>query len=78
MVLTHKGLVIPKLLEIEKEIVREVARGDKRKLKKSADRKEQISSSNRTNPLTDLCRLSQVEPVYHLELPHAQAHFYIQ
>ena len=34
------------LLEIEKEIVREVARGDKPYLRKSADRKAQISLLN--------------------------------
>ena len=34
--------LIPKLLEIEKEIVREVARGDKPYLRKSTDRKAQI------------------------------------
>ena len=32
-----------KLLEIEKEIVREVVRGDKPYLRKSTDRKAQIS-----------------------------------
>ena len=35
-----------KLLEIEKEIVREVARGDKPSLRKSTDRKAQISPLN--------------------------------
>ena len=35
----------PKLLEIEKEIVREVARGDKPYLRKSTDRKAQIRNS---------------------------------
>ena len=35
-----------KLLEIEKEIVREVARGDKPYLRKSTDRKAQISLLN--------------------------------
>ena len=35
-----------KLLEIEKEIVREVARGDKPYLRKSTDRKAQISPLN--------------------------------
>ena len=38
-----------KLLEIEKEIVREVARGDKPYLRKSTDRKAQISPLNWTN-----------------------------
>ena len=35
-----------KLMEIEKEIVREVARGDKPYLRKSTDRKAQISPLN--------------------------------
>ena len=35
-------ILIPKLLEIEKEIVREVARRDKPYLRKSTDRKAQI------------------------------------
>ena len=35
-----------KLLEIQKEIVREVARGDKPYLRKSTDRKAQISPLN--------------------------------
>ena len=39
---SHRKNLIPKLLEIEKEIVREVARGDKRYLRKSTDRKAQI------------------------------------
>ena len=34
--------IIPKRLEIEKEILREVARGDKPYLRKSIDRKAQI------------------------------------
>ena len=34
-----------KILEIEKEIVREVARGDKHYLKKSAEHKAQISKA---------------------------------
>ena len=38
--------VYQKLLEIEKEIVREVARGDKPYLRKSTDRKAQISPLN--------------------------------
>ena len=38
-------LLKKKLLEIEKEIVREVARGDKPYLRKSADRKAQITTA---------------------------------
>ena len=38
----HKEEFLPKLLEIEKEIVCEMARGDKQYLKQSADRKAQI------------------------------------
>ena len=41
--------LIPKLLDIEKEIVREVARGDKLYLRKSTDRKAQISPLSWTN-----------------------------
>ena len=40
---SHICILIPKLLEIEKESVREVARGDKHYLRKSADCKSQIS-----------------------------------
>ena len=54
----------PKLLEIEKEIVREVALGDKHHLRKSTDRKAQISPVSGTNAFSDLCfsicRFSQV------------------
>ena len=39
-------IIYQKLLEIEKEIVREVARGDKPYLRKSTDRKAQISPLN--------------------------------
>ena len=44
----HRGNedLYQKLLEIEKEIVREVARGDKPYLRKSTDRKAQISPLN--------------------------------
>ena len=35
-------MILPKLLEIEKEIVREVALGEKPYLRKSTDRKAQI------------------------------------
>ena len=38
----NESLLIPKLLEIEKEIVRGVARSDKPYLRKSTDRKAQI------------------------------------
>ena len=50
--LSRGAIVLPiekmnqKLSEIEKEIVREVARGDKPSLRKSADRKAQISPLN--------------------------------
>ena len=40
---TINDKLIPKLLEIEKEIVREVARGDRPYMRKSTDRKAQIS-----------------------------------
>ena len=43
-----------KLLEIEKEIVREVVRGDKHNLRKSANRNAQISVINSAH-CTDLC-----------------------
>ena len=46
----------PKLLEIEKEIVRGVARGDKPYLRKSTDRKAQISPE-RTPSWFALCDL---------------------
>ena len=39
----NKLIIIPKLLEIDKEIVREFARNEKYYLKKSADNKAQIS-----------------------------------
>ena len=42
----HKLYKYQKLLEIEKEVVREVARGDKPYLRKSKDRKAQISPLN--------------------------------
>ena len=41
-----RGNYYQKLLEIEKEIVREVARGVKHYPRKSADRKAQISGAN--------------------------------
>ena len=40
------AILYQKLLEIEKEIVREVARGDKPYLRKSTDRKAQTSPLN--------------------------------
>ena len=49
-----------KLLEIEKEIVREVARGDKPYLRKSTDRKAQISPLNWTNAFL-ICALRSVD-----------------
>ena len=49
----------PKLWEIEKEIVREVAPGDKHYLRKSADRKAQISSLSWTNALAPSQKFSQ-------------------
>ena len=49
-----------KLLEIEKEIVREVARGDKPYLRKSTDRKAQISPLNWTNAFL-ICALWSVD-----------------
>ena len=44
----------------EKEIVREVARGDKPYLRKSTDRKAQISSLNWTNAFL-ICALQSVD-----------------
>ena len=49
-----------KLLEIEKEIVREVARGDKPSQRKSTDRKAQISPLNWTNAFL-ICALRSVD-----------------
>ena len=49
-----------KLLEIEKEIVREVARGDKPYLRKSTDRKAQISPVSGTNAFL-ICALRSVD-----------------
>ena len=45
---------MPKLLEIEKEIVREVVRGDKHNLRKSAKCNAQISVIHSAH-CTDLC-----------------------
>ena len=49
-----------KLLEIEKEIVREMAWGDKPYLRKSTDRKAQISPLNWTNVFL-ICALRSVD-----------------
>ena len=51
-----------KLSEIEKEIVREVARGNKPYLRKSTDRKAQIRKAfvQRTDLCFAICRFSQV------------------
>ena len=49
-----------KLLEIEKEIVRGVARGDKQYLKQSADREAQISSMSKTNEFL-ICALQSAD-----------------
>ena len=67
----------PKLLEIEKEIVREVARGDKPYLRKSTDRKAQIRKSF-VQFRGLICALrSEISSgkVYHPEPPHAQSLF---
>ena len=60
----EKGIkLILKLLEIEKEIVREVVRGDKHNLRKSANCKAQISRMcgvNDTDLCVAICRFSQV------------------
>ena len=47
-------------MEIEKEMVREVARGDKPDLRKSTDRKAQISPLNWTNAFL-ICALRSVD-----------------
>ena len=66
-------------MEIEKEIVREVARGDKPHLKKSTDRKAQIRKAFvQFSGL--ICALRSVDflrygKVYHPEPPHAQSLF---
>ena len=61
-------------LEIEEEIVRDVARGDKQYLRKSADREAQISSVGGTNALLNWALrsagfqdFSGSDCVYHLE-----------
>ena len=55
--------LIPKLLDIEKKIVREVVRGDKHNLRKSANCNAQISvihSAHWTDLCFAICRFSQV------------------
>ena len=62
-----------KLLEIEKEIVREVAWGDKPYLRKSADRNAQmegVCSIQRTDMCFAICRLSQVRFITPRHLTH--------
>ena len=68
-----------KLLEIEKEIVREVARGDKPYLRKSTDRKAQISPLNERLPdlCFVICRFSQVRFITPSHLTH-NLFFYFQ
>ena len=58
--LSHFASAIPQnyLLEIEKEIVHEVARGDQRSLRKSAGRKAQINLPGGKNVFSDLCARS--------------------
>ena len=56
-----RTIFIPKTIEIEKEIVREVARGDKPYMRKSTDRKAQIRkafSAQRTDLCFAICRFS--------------------
>ena len=56
-------LILKKLLEIQKEIVRELVRGDKHSLRKSANCKAQISTMygvNDTDLCVAICRFSQV------------------
>ena len=55
--------VYQKLLEIEKEIVHEVARGNKHNLRKSANRKARISSMSGTNALLICALRSAIFPV---------------
>ena len=56
----HRKNEYQKQLEIEKEIVREVARGDKPYLRKSTDRKAQISPLNWANAFL-ICALRSVD-----------------
>ena len=72
-----KSALIPKTIGNRKEIVREVALGDKPYLRKSTDRKAQISPLNWTNAFL-ICALRSVDfsaKVYHPEPPHAQSLF---
>ena len=55
-----KEVLIPKTIGNRKEIVREVARGDKPYLRKSTDRKAQISPLNWTNAFL-ICALRSVD-----------------
>ena len=74
MVLILKTIVV---LEIEKEIVREVVRGDKHNLRKSANRNAQISvihSAHCTDLCFAICRLSQVVFVTSNDFTHT-SHF---
>ena len=72
-----------KLLEIDKEIVREVARGDKPYLRKSTDRKAQISRFSvklnecRPDLCFAICRFSQVRFLTPSHLTH-NLFFYFQ
>ena len=68
-----------KLLEIEKEIVREVALGDKPYMRKSTDRKAQIRKAffQRTDLCFAICRFSQVRFITPSHLTH-NLFFYFQ
>ena len=56
----HTNINTKNYWKIEKEIVREVARGDKPYLRKSTDRKAQISPLNWTNAFL-ICALRSVD-----------------
>ena len=64
-------------MDIEKEIVREVARGDKPYLRKSADRKAQIRKAfvQFSGLICALRSVYFLSKVYHPEPPHAQSLF---
>ena len=70
-----------KLLEIEKEIVREVARGDKPYLRKiyrsQSTNQEGVRSVQRTDLCFAICRFSQVRFITPSHLTH-NLFFYIQ
>ena len=70
-----------KLLEIEKDIVREVSQGDKHYLRKSANRKAQNQRGVSFLPTGPMCALRSAEFLtqcfYHLKQPHAQSLFSI-